>query len=616
MSLTKVFYSMIAGSPANVIDFGADPTGATSSSDAIQAAIDSGAAEIYVPQGNYSITSPIRIRPNTRGLRLIGATEWDTLFIWNGVTAGNIIEVGESANWTTFLDHAYIENLQFRNATNAKAAVFVQTAAFQVYLRNLRSSNNTNAYSDAVIVLNQYNADVNDYSYPVRTTVDNCYFDMNGPNPGQERGIWVKSGIQVNIVKTHVEQCRISYQLGCDSASGQGFVRSISSVYIGDNSRAQCGAPGSPTPVMLDAIGIWVPNNKLSPDGASFTEVVDLRINNFQAYMANGQIDTPNQLGLKIDGGVIGLSVTNCIFDGASRCNYAVQVTNANVKGSIQNNYSARNLLGFIQTGSLPLTSLVNLDWNDNYNSSDSSWISERKTNQIQHEQLSGSTYYRFFRLLSGVSYDIGNFATAGSEFQVRANSNLQLHADYLNLASGASSQIFLCTDGATSVVVDAGASGGIRPATDNVKPLGTAPFRWSVVYAGTGAINTSDEREKQDIAALDASEKRVAASLKGLVKKFRFKDAVVTKGDGARIHVGWIAQEVASAFEAEGLDPARYGIVCYDQWNEQSEIREPVLDEAGSPTDETIVVQQYQAAGNRYGVRYDELMAFIIATM
>jgi hypothetical protein len=131
-------------------------------------------------------------------------------------------------------------------------------------------------------------------------------------------------------------------------------------------------------------------------------------------------------------------------------------------------------------------------------------------------------------------------------------------------------------------------------PGSDNTVSLGTGGQRWSVVYAGTGTINTSDEREKQDIEALSDAECRVAAALKGLIKRFRFKDAVQTKGDDARIHVGVIAQDVIAAFQAEGLDPMRYGIVCYDQWD--------ATDNA--------------PAGDRYGVRYEELLAFIIAAL
>lgn len=142
--------------------------------------------------------------------------------------------------------------------------------------------------------------------------------------------------------------------------------------------------------------------------------------------------------------------------------------------------------------------------------------------------------------------------------------------------------------------------SSGLMPTVDNSFNLGTASYRWGTVYAATGTINTSDKREKQDVADLDDAEKRVAAALKGLVKKFRFKDAVAAKGDNARIHIGVIAQEVMSAFQAEGLDPMRYAIVCYDEWDAE-------LDDDGN---------QIRPAGNRYGVRYEELLAFIIAAL
>lgn len=55
MSLTKATYSMIDGAVVNVLDYGADPTGASNSTTAIQAAIDSlnGAGTVFVPKGTY-----------------------------------------------------------------------------------------------------------------------------------------------------------------------------------------------------------------------------------------------------------------------------------------------------------------------------------------------------------------------------------------------------------------------------------------------------------------------------------------------------------------------------------------------------------------------------------
>lgn len=132
-----------------------------------------------------------------------------------------------------------------------------------------------------------------------------------------------------------------------------------------------------------------------------------------------------------------------------------------------------------------------------------------------------------------------------------------------------------------------------ILPTTDNVRTLGSTSFRFATVYAGNGTIQTSDFNEKQDIGALDAAELAVAATLKNLIRKFRFKDAVIAKGSAARIHVGVIAQDVRDAFIAQGLDPYAYGVFCSDTW----------IDENG-------------VERTRLGVRYDQLFAFIIAAL
>ena len=145
----------------------------------------------------------------------------------------------------------------------------------------------------------------------------------------------------------------------------------------------------------------------------------------------------------------------------------------------------------------------------------------------------------------------------------------------------------------ATTFTFTGNFSNSILPSVDNNRTLGGASNRWSVVYAGTGTINTSDANLKQDIAELDEAERRVAARLKALIRKFRFKDSVAEKGDAARIHVGAIAQDVESAFILEGLDPARYAVFCKDTW----------IDGEG--------VEQ-----TRLGIRYDEMFAFIISTL
>jgi hypothetical protein len=177
----------------------------------------------------------------------------------------------------------------------------------------------------------------------------------------------------------------------------------------------------------------------------------------------------------------------------------------------------------------------------------------------------------------------------------------------------------------------------GFYPVADNAMPLGLGGNRWSVVYAGNGTINTSDANEKTDISDLDDAEKRVAVRLKSLFKKFRFKDAVASKGDDARIHVGAIAQEVAAAFVAEGLDPNRYGVFCSDTFRTFNgltvqvdkdnnyvethvelngvKIEVPAGEELPEGA-EAVVVKHPTEEKTRLGLRYDQLFAFIIATL
>tara|TARA_S200002703_G_scaffold116508_1_gene101995 strand:- start:1 stop:1194 length:1194 start_codon:yes stop_codon:yes gene_type:complete len=143
-------------------------------------------------------------------------------------------------------------------------------------------------------------------------------------------------------------------------------------------------------------------------------------------------------------------------------------------------------------------------------------------------------------------------------------------------------------------------------PGGDNAQTLGISGNRWSVIHAASSSIQTSDINEKQDIEEISETEKRVAVACKSLMRKFRFKDAVEKKGDEARIHFGIIAQDLKSAFEAEGLVAERYAMFCKDVWYEHE--------------GETYTTQEEAPEGatkkELLGVRYSELFAFIISAI
>lgn len=125
-----------------------------------------------------------------------------------------------------------------------------------------------------------------------------------------------------------------------------------------------------------------------------------------------------------------------------------------------------------------------------------------------------------------------------------------------------------------------------LRPRADNTYSLGTSSRRWTQLFAATATISTSDEREKQQISPIDEAVLNAWADVEYV--KFKFNDAVEQKGNGARWHFGLIAQRVKQAFENHGIDPFAYGILCYDEWQDED-------------TTEAI---------NRYGIRYEEALA------
>jgi hypothetical protein len=81
MSLTKVSYSMITGSPVNVLDFGASPSASASTNTAaLQAAIDYASSthtELIIPEGIYQTNGTLYVDQDEVMIRGIGAVSTD-----------------------------------------------------------------------------------------------------------------------------------------------------------------------------------------------------------------------------------------------------------------------------------------------------------------------------------------------------------------------------------------------------------------------------------------------------------------------------------------------------------------------------------------------------------
>jgi len=123
MSLTKATYSMVVGAPVNVLDFGADPTGATDSYAAIQNAINSlpNGGEVYFPKGTYLVSNSIFFV--TDYINLVG----DNAII-KTTSANPPIEIGGVDGTYTLTHHFKISGISFDANNLAPYAIKLRRA--------------------------------------------------------------------------------------------------------------------------------------------------------------------------------------------------------------------------------------------------------------------------------------------------------------------------------------------------------------------------------------------------------------------------------------------------------------------------------------------------------
>lgn len=114
MSLTKVSYSMINGEIANILDFGADPTGATLCNSALDAA-KAVCNTVYFPPGTFKIENY-----NLQDLRLIGASGVGPNYGVNTTVIEGSGDIFVDAN------NFSLANLTIRNSSSGTAGKLIQ----------------------------------------------------------------------------------------------------------------------------------------------------------------------------------------------------------------------------------------------------------------------------------------------------------------------------------------------------------------------------------------------------------------------------------------------------------------------------------------------------------
>lgn len=134
--------------------------------------------------------------------------------------------------------------------------------------------------------------------------------------------------------------------------------------------------------------------------------------------------------------------------------------------------------------------------------------------------------------------------------------------------------------------------AGHLLPAEDNTSNHGSGSLAIKQIYTNNSVIVTSDGRLKT-ARSYTAKERAVARRCRDLGVAYQWNDAIAQKGaDRARLHFGTTVQSVIAAFEAEGLDPFRYGVVCYDEWEAQV-IEHPAVEAADAVAAQPAVYEE-----------------------
>ncbi len=117
-------------------------------------------------------------------------------------------------------------------------------------------------------------------------------------------------------------------------------------------------------------------------------------------------------------------------------------------------------------------------------------------------------------------------------------------------------------------------------PLADNVRDLGTSALRFNDIYVGNAPTVGSDERIKDDIEPISDAILDAWSTVEP--RMFRFKQSKLEKGDNARTHFGYIAQDIIRAFKKHGLNAGDYGIVVFQKWDDTyvEEIADVVIPE------------------------------------
>ncbi|EQC3572147.1 tail fiber domain-containing protein [Escherichia coli] len=235
-----------------------------------------------------------------------------------------------------------------------------------------------------------------------------------------------------------------------------------------------------------------------------------------------------------------------------------------------------------------------------------------------------------------------GNWAAT----TVLSKNGVRLYVNSTEVSAG--TEIARFGPSSSSILAPLIITGSVTPAAGNTYNVGSSSAPWAGGYTQTAFTVTSDERQKSRPVMLargylepaETSDQRLIeqpyaddildAWAEVDFVQFQFIDRIEAKGDdGARWHVGIIAQRAKEAFERHGLDPHSFAFFCYDPEETIPAVYEsvppvyelvpavydgdgrevsPELWRITEPAHERLVAESY-VVGERYGIRYEEAL-------
>ena len=190
-----------------------------------------------------------------------------------------------------------------------------------------------------------------------------------------------------------------------------------------------------------------------------------------------------------------------------------------------------------------------------------------------------------------------GGAVLSGSGYYKTNNSGSLIIGAGSNAGDGATIISYGATTPSNSGQLVFRSNNGTNAVNMRLQPDGT----WT--WGGTACQLVSDQRLNQQITEID--DKLLDAWEDVELVQFKYNESVDTKGKSARLHTGYVVQQIQKACESHGVDISAYGLFCHEEYPEET--REVEVEQAdGTKTKERRVIRE---ASEHYSLRYTEAL-------